>query len=95
MDDRSKPAEAAPSSGLWNDHCTELEHSENVAASEQAQSRGTGAYRVQKVDLFPTLPKIELNRRGFARAGWDAWGHEVVAAVAIEAAPPRSQQGRR
>jgi N6-adenosine-specific RNA methylase IME4 len=41
---------------------------------------------------FPTLPKIELNRRGFARAGWDAWGHEVVAAVAIEAASPRSQR---
>jgi N6-adenosine-specific RNA methylase IME4 len=26
---------------------------------------------------FPTLPKIELNRRGPARAGWDAWGNEV------------------
>jgi len=26
---------------------------------------------------FPTLPKIELNRRGPARKGWDAWGHEV------------------
>jgi N6-adenosine-specific RNA methylase IME4/ParB-like chromosome segregation protein Spo0J len=23
---------------------------------------------------FPTLPKIELNRRGPAREGWDAWG---------------------
>jgi N6-adenosine-specific RNA methylase IME4 len=30
---------------------------------------------------FPTLPKIELNRRGPARDGWDAWGNEVVAAV--------------
>jgi N6-adenosine-specific RNA methylase IME4 len=28
---------------------------------------------------FPTLPKIELNRRGPARAGWDAWGNEVAA----------------
>lgn len=28
---------------------------------------------------FPTLPKIELNRRGPARPGWDAWGLEVVA----------------
>lgn len=28
---------------------------------------------------FPSLPKIELNRRGPARAGWDAWGNEVVA----------------
>ncbi|CAN5478499.1 hypothetical protein BH10PSE7_BH10PSE7_15260 [soil metagenome] len=26
---------------------------------------------------FPTLPKIELNRRGTARAGWDAWGNEA------------------
>lgn len=25
---------------------------------------------------FPTLPKIELNRRGPARPGWDAWGNE-------------------
>jgi ParB/RepB/Spo0J family partition protein len=29
---------------------------------------------------FPTLPKIELNRRGAARLGWDAWGNEAVAA---------------
>lgn len=27
---------------------------------------------------FPSLPKIELNRRGPARNGWDAWGNEVV-----------------
>jgi N6-adenosine-specific RNA methylase IME4 len=26
---------------------------------------------------FPSLPKIELNRRGPARRGWDAWGNEV------------------
>jgi N6-adenosine-specific RNA methylase IME4 len=26
---------------------------------------------------FPTLPKIELNRRGPARPGWDAWGLEA------------------
>ena len=29
---------------------------------------------------FPTLPKIELNCRGAARSGWDAWGNEVEAA---------------
>jgi ParB/RepB/Spo0J family partition protein len=29
--------------------------------------------------LFPTLPKIELNRRGPARPGWAAWGNESVA----------------
>jgi ParB/RepB/Spo0J family partition protein len=26
---------------------------------------------------FPTLPKIELNRRGAARRGWEAWGNEA------------------
>jgi N6-adenosine-specific RNA methylase IME4/predicted XRE-type DNA-binding protein len=31
---------------------------------------------------FPTLPKIELNRRGPPRSGWDAWGNEVVAEAA-------------
>ena len=29
---------------------------------------------------FPTLPKIELNRRGPGRPGWDAWGNEAVMA---------------
>lgn len=29
---------------------------------------------------FPNLPKIELNRRGAPRHGWDAWGNEVLAA---------------
>ena len=26
---------------------------------------------------YPTLPKIELNRRGPARPGWSAWGLEA------------------
>ncbi|WP_243667494.1 MT-A70 family methyltransferase [Sinorhizobium medicae] len=26
---------------------------------------------------FPNIPKIELNRRGPPRKGWDAWGNEV------------------
>jgi ParB/RepB/Spo0J family partition protein len=26
---------------------------------------------------FPMLPKIELNRRGAPRSGWDAWGNEL------------------
>lgn len=26
---------------------------------------------------YPNVPKIELNRRGPARLGWDAWGNEV------------------
>jgi len=29
---------------------------------------------------FPTLPKIELFRRGPPRCGWDAWGNEAEAA---------------
>lgn len=27
---------------------------------------------------FPNIPKIELNRRGPPRKGWDAWGNEVA-----------------
>jgi N6-adenosine-specific RNA methylase IME4 len=27
---------------------------------------------------YPNLPKIELNRRGPARDGWDAWGDEAA-----------------
>jgi len=30
---------------------------------------------------FPNLPKIELNRRGQPRPGWDAWGNEVQEAA--------------
>lgn len=39
-------------------------------------------------ELFPTVPKIELNRRGPARVGWDAWGYEaepVMGEVTIDA----------
>ncbi len=31
-------------------------------------------------ELFPNVPKIELNRRGPARPGWSAWGLEAEAA---------------
>lgn len=35
----------------------------------------------EMIDRFwPTLPKIELNRRGAARPGWEAWGNEAEAA---------------
>lgn len=27
---------------------------------------------------FPALPKIELNRRGAPRLGWDCWGNEIA-----------------
>lgn len=30
---------------------------------------------------FPSLPKIELNRRGPPRPGWDAWGNECEVAA--------------
>lgn len=33
---------------------------------------------------YPTLPKIELNRRGPARPGWDAWGNEAQPADSID-----------
>jgi N6-adenosine-specific RNA methylase IME4 len=30
---------------------------------------------------FPNVPKIELNRRGLSRLGWDAWGNEALEAA--------------
>ena len=41
--------------------------------------------------LFPTLPKIELYRRGAARPGWDAWGNEVPV-LSADGAPTESQE---
>jgi N6-adenosine-specific RNA methylase IME4/ParB-like chromosome segregation protein Spo0J len=38
--------------------------------------------------MFPSLPKIELNRRGPARPGWAAWGNEAETQTAQE---PSSQ----
>jgi N6-adenosine-specific RNA methylase IME4 len=35
-------------------------------------------------EYFPNLPKIELNRRGPARPGWEAWGNEAEPAEAAE-----------
>jgi N6-adenosine-specific RNA methylase IME4 len=32
---------------------------------------------------YPNLPKIELNRRGPARPGWDAWGLEAARALTL------------
>lgn len=40
-------------------------------------------------EYFPTLPKIELNRRGPARPGWSAWGFEAQSEPAA-GDPPRS-----
>lgn len=36
--------------------------------------------------LYPNIPKIELNRRGPARHGWDAWGAETEVREETEAA---------
>lgn len=36
--------------------------------------------------LYPNIPKIELNRRGPARHGWDAWGAESETVEDTEAA---------
>jgi N6-adenosine-specific RNA methylase IME4 len=49
---------------------------------------------------FPTLPKIELNRRGPARPGWHAWGfeaenHQSPAPSRGEPAGPRSARADR
>jgi N6-adenosine-specific RNA methylase IME4 len=33
-------------------------------------------------EYYPSLPKIELNRRGPALVGWDAWGNEAQYATA-------------
>jgi N6-adenosine-specific RNA methylase IME4 len=35
---------------------------------------------------FRSLPKIELNRRGAARPGWDAWGNEVAPEISHQRA---------
>ena len=41
---------------------------------------------IQKMieEYYPTMPKIELNRRGAPRPGWEAWGNEATAAEAAE-----------
>jgi N6-adenosine-specific RNA methylase IME4 len=37
-------------------------------------------------EYFPTLPKIELNRRGPARKNWSAWGNEAEQPITESAA---------
>lgn len=44
----------------------------------QAHSQKPDDFLMMIEAYFPTLPKIELNRRGEARKGWDAWGNEAV-----------------
>jgi N6-adenosine-specific RNA methylase IME4 len=35
-------------------------------------------------EYFPTLQKVELNCRGFARPGWMAWGNEMLPAAVAQ-----------
>lgn len=43
-----------------------------------AHSAKPECFLVMIEQYFPNLPKIELNRRGGPRPGWDAWGNEAA-----------------
>jgi N6-adenosine-specific RNA methylase IME4 len=43
-------------------------------------------------EYFPNLAKIELNCRGEPRAGWDAWGNEVVDPSTEATTPPTAPE---
>lgn len=51
-----------------------------IAAPRLAHSRKPEAFLEMIEGYFPTVPKVELNRRGVPRTGWDAWGNEAEAA---------------
>ncbi len=62
-----------------------------IEADRGRHSEKPEAFAEMIEKYFPALPKIELNRRGPARDGWDAWGAEAEApadltAITIEAA---------
>jgi hypothetical protein len=42
---------------------------------------------------YPTLPKIELNRRGPARPNWDAWGNESGERLTTESGTNQNPKG--
>jgi N6-adenosine-specific RNA methylase IME4 len=48
-----------------------------ITARVEGHSEKPEVFLEMVEDYFPTLPKIELNRRGPARKGWDAWGLET------------------
>lgn len=54
---------------------------DQVAAVQQAPVGAHSAKPERFAEIiesyFPNLPKIELNRRGPPRPGWDAWGNEA------------------
>lgn len=55
-----------------------------ITASRAAHSAKPECFLEMIEYYFPTLPKIELNRRGPARAGWSAWGNETQQTEAVE-----------
>jgi N6-adenosine-specific RNA methylase IME4 len=48
-----------------------------VEAPRTAHSAKPEIFHEMLEAYFPSLPKIELNRRGPPRLGWDAWGNEA------------------
>lgn len=65
---RGKPP--APAPGTQRNHLIMAERSEHSAKPE--------CFLEMIEKHFPSLPKIELNRRGPARPGWAAWGNESL-----------------
>jgi len=49
-----------------------------IEAPRSAHSEKPECFLEMIEGYFPTVPKIELNRRGPARPGWDAWGNEAA-----------------
>lgn len=51
---------------------------ESLIYAEVAEHSAKPEHFLELIEFyFPSLPKIELNRRGPARPGWDAWGNEA------------------
>jgi N6-adenosine-specific RNA methylase IME4 len=61
-----------------------------ISARATSHSAKPGRSLAILESYFPTLPKIELFRRGPPRPGWDAWGDEVEAAPPAPAEPDPS-----
>lgn len=53
-----------------------------LEAARRGHSEKPEIFLEMMESYFPHLPKIELNRRGPARPGWDAWGNEAEPARA-------------
>jgi N6-adenosine-specific RNA methylase IME4 len=58
---------------------------ESVIDAERGQHSAKPEVFLEMIEAyFPTLPKIELNRRGPPRPGWTAWGNETESKDAAE-----------